>query len=81
MLGLIEQFNKELPATYEEAKSHTFNSDFEQMLLVCVLVPFLHQETFKPANVVKTTVDKDYEKEVIAEAMQVFAKKHKFEQA
>ena len=81
MLSLIEQFNKEIPATYEQAKTHTFNSDFVQMMLVCVLVPFIHEKTFQPSNVVNTTVAKEVEREVIALAMHVFVKKHKFEQA
>lgn len=50
------------------------------MLLVCVLVPFMHVDTFKPSNVVQTTVDKDFEKEVITLAMQTFVSKHKFQE-
>ena len=37
------------------------------MLLVCLFVPFLHSDTPKPTNVVKTPTSKDAETILIAQ--------------
>lgn len=76
MLALVEQYSKEIPDNYDDAKTHTFNTDFLHMLLVCVLVPFMHADTYRPLNAVKTIVEKDNYKSVVTEAMHVFVKKH-----
>lgn len=39
----------------------SFNREFQSMILVCIFVPFLHEETPKPTNVQKVPYDKENE--------------------
>jgi len=42
------------------------------MILVCIFVPFLHEETPKPVNVQKVPFNKDYENNVTQRISQIF---------
>jgi hypothetical protein len=46
---------------YTKVVDLTFNKEFVNMVSVCVFVPFLHEETPKPINVVKTPMKNDGE--------------------
>ena len=49
---------------YEKCLELSFNAEFQNMLLVCVFVPFLSEETPKPHNVAKTKSQKGTEQEL-----------------
>ena len=66
---LVAQHKLEIIETspdYSSAVQQTFNREFQNMLLVCLFVPFLHKDTPKPSNVTKTPISKDAESILIA---------------
>lgn len=59
---LVEQHKKEIldeNHDYTTTIDLSFNKEFQNMILVCVFVPFLHEETPKPTNVQKVPYTKD----------------------
>jgi hypothetical protein len=47
--------------SYRSIISQTFNKEFINMIQVCIFVPFLHEETPKPVNVVKMAPRNEFE--------------------
>ncbi len=62
---LLQQHKNEIlddpNVEYTKVVDLTFNKEFVNMVSVCVFVPFLHEETPKPINVVKTPMKNDGE--------------------
>ena len=53
---LVQQHKEEIldaNADYTRVCQLTFNKEFQNMLSVCLFVPFMHRDTPKPFNLVK----------------------------
>lgn len=61
---LINQHRKEIldvNSDINQVLKLSFNTEFQNMIQVCIFVPFLHEETPKPVNVNKVVQTKDNE--------------------
>jgi hypothetical protein len=64
---LVSQHKREIldtGADFAKVTELSFNKEFQNMILVCIFVPFLHEETPKPANVQKSPFSRDTEHQV-----------------
>ena len=62
ILYLVKQHSFEIldaNADYSTVLRLSFNQEYQNMIQVCIFMPFLHPETAKPINVQKTLPSKD----------------------
>ena len=66
---LVSQHKREIldacGQDYNKVVELSFNKEFQNMILVCIFVPFLHEETPKPMNVAKVPFNRDQDAMIV----------------
>ena len=62
---------------YAQVVRLSFNQEFQNMIQVCIFVPFLHQETPKPVNVTKVPCSRESDQVIMNQIAQVLELRNK----